>query len=133
MSNDNLWYGYLDAGEKSSPVIMDAKLDTANPATVYLFNFKRGEIIEYRRDIIEAKLRTLESPPNPDETTLKSAYTVIRDAFTPRGAQMAEQAEKNSTEAIPKKRAATIKDREEEMLAPLIDNEVSVDDDWGDD
>ena len=58
----NLWYGYLEAGANSSPVIRDDGLNTGNPKTVYLFNLARGCILEYSREIVEPKLRGPASP-----------------------------------------------------------------------
>ena len=56
---ETLWFGYLEAGEKGSAVVRDVTLGTANPATFYLFNLKRGKILEYKRNIAEPKLREL--------------------------------------------------------------------------
>ena len=59
-----LWYGYLNAGERSSPVLRDDRLDTGNPKTLYLYNLARGQILEYSREIVEKKLREFK----PDES-----------------------------------------------------------------
>jgi hypothetical protein len=79
------WYGYLMAGERSSPVLRDSLLDTGNAKTVYLFNLNRGEIIEYAREIVEKKLRDLK----PDETSyitkLYAGYKKVRRSFKERG------------------------------------------------
>ena len=53
-SSETLWFGYLEAGKKSTFVVRDVTLGTAMPETLYLFNFDRGKILEYRRDIVEA-------------------------------------------------------------------------------
>src|SRR3569623_949320 len=52
-------YGYLEAGNKSTAVVLDRTLNTGNPETLYLFNLARGEILEYSRKIVEPKLREL--------------------------------------------------------------------------
>ena len=104
MSENNLWYGYLNAGEKSSPVLMDQRLSTANPNTVYVFNLKRSEIIEYRRDIVEAKLRELSEEENSIIKELKSAYTKVRSGFVPRGAKVSSIPEKGTETATAKKK-----------------------------
>jgi hypothetical protein len=79
-----LWCGFLEAGEKGGPVVRDSSLDTGNPATVYLFNLIRNRILEYRRDIVEPKLREL----RPDELamvkSLRAAFEAARGDFTPR-------------------------------------------------
>ena len=46
MSTKDIWYGYLDAGEKSSPVVRDASIDTSKNK-IYLYNHARGEFVEY--------------------------------------------------------------------------------------
>ncbi len=53
------WYGYLMAGECRSPVLRDGRLETGNPMTIYIYNLKRGERIEYALEIVEKKLREL--------------------------------------------------------------------------
>ena len=82
--NRNLWYGFLDAGVRSSPVIIDLALTTDKPDTVYVFNHNRNKILEYKRDIIDSKLREF----NADETALISvltaAYEQAREAFFPK-------------------------------------------------
>lgn len=89
MSDKNYWFGYMEAGEKSSPVLRDNRIDTGNPETLYLFNLKRNEILEYRRDIIEPKLRDLDDKEQPLSGELQSAYIDVRSRFTPRGGKVA--------------------------------------------
>ncbi|ADE14646.1 hypothetical protein Nhal_1503 [Nitrosococcus halophilus Nc 4] len=83
MKEKRLWYGYLDAGQKSTLVVLDHSLQTGNEQTVYLFNLARGKFLEYQRQIVEPKLREL----NPEQTTatkqLKTAYTKARRNFKP--------------------------------------------------
>ena len=55
----SLWFGFLEAGTKGSLVVRDHSIDTGSPTTIYLFNFEKGRILEYRRDIAEPKLREL--------------------------------------------------------------------------
>ena len=75
------WYGYLTAGERSSPVLRDSRMETGNPKTIYMFNLKRGEIIEYALEIVEKKLRDLK----PDESgyigELDAGYKKARRSF----------------------------------------------------
>jgi hypothetical protein len=79
-----LWFGFLEAGEKSSPVIRDRSLNTGQASTIYLFNMKKGRIIEYRRDIVEPRLRKLNQDELGLRAELESAYGLVRPAFTPR-------------------------------------------------
>jgi hypothetical protein len=81
-----VWVGYLEAGEKSSLVVRDSKLDTGNPATIYLFNLKKGRILEYRREIVEAKLRDLDPEDRENQKHVLDAYAKARNGFTTRAA-----------------------------------------------
>jgi hypothetical protein len=102
MSDNTLWYGYLEAGERSSAVAMDNRLNTGDPTTVYLFNLQRGEIIEYKRAIVEPKLRELKGKEQELEGELKNAYRKARNGFTPRGAKVASVPEKGRPAAAAK-------------------------------
>ncbi len=81
-----LWFGFLEAGAKGSPVVRDDALSTGRPSTVYLFNFMKGRILEYRRDIVEVKLRELATEELSLIPELGSAYEEVRQAFQPRPA-----------------------------------------------
>ncbi len=91
----SIWHGYLMAGERSSPVLQDERLDTGNPKTFYMFNLKRGEILEYAREVVERKLRELK----PDESSfiaeLDAGYKKARRNFRDRGATI-----RNITERV---------------------------------
>ena len=89
MSEKHYWFGYLEAGEKSTPVLRDNRIDTGNPDTIYLFNLKRREILEYRREIIEPKLRELDDGEQAVNSELQSAYQEARNHFIPRGNKIA--------------------------------------------
>lgn len=78
MRGNVLWYGYLEAGDKSTPVVFDRRLDTGNPETVYLFNLERDTIVPYKRAIVDAKLRELGAHETGLIGRLKSAYTRAR-------------------------------------------------------
>lgn len=80
MSKNDIWYGFLQAGKKSSPVVRDTRLRTNNPKTIYLFNYAQGKFLEYSREVVEPKLQDLRS----DEdllNELKSAFRVARKVF----------------------------------------------------
>lgn len=83
-----VWYGYLEAGARSSPVIRDDRLDTGNRKTVYLFNLARNSILEYARDIVEPKLRELRADESDTVTELDSAFKKARRGFKDRGADV---------------------------------------------
>ncbi len=80
-----VWYGYLTAGERSSPVLRDSRLETNNPKTVYLFNLSRGEIIEYALEVVEKKLRELKSAESGWIAELDAGYKKARRRFRGRG------------------------------------------------
>ena len=76
-----LWYGYLEAGAKSTPVIRDERLDTGNGKTMFLFNLARGQILEYSREIVESKLRELKPGEADAVDKLNAAYGEARRAL----------------------------------------------------
>jgi hypothetical protein len=79
-----LWFGMLEAGEKGSLIVRDGTLDTGTPATIYLFNVKKGRILEYRRDVVEPKLRELTADEGAMVPSLTSAFEQARAGFVPR-------------------------------------------------
>jgi hypothetical protein len=83
-SKKKVWFGFLEAGAKASPVVRDSELDTGDPKTVYLFNSTKGKILEYRRDIVEVKLRDLADDELPMVPELRKAYKQVRETFEPR-------------------------------------------------
>lgn len=89
MSDKHYWYGYLEAGEKSSHVLQDFRLNTGNAGTLYLYNLKRNEILEYKREIITPKLRPLGKQEQKLNEQLVSAYLEVRRTFQPRGERAA--------------------------------------------
>ena len=107
MSKDSLWFGYLEIGEKSSPVAQDPKLLTGKPDTIYLFNLQRNAIVEYKRDIVEPKLRELNGKEAALTKELKKAFNKAVKEFTPRGKST------NILEALPAKPAPKKKQKEE--------------------
>ena len=85
MSNTKSVCKYLDAGAKSSAVVLDPNLSTGNEQTIYLYHQQRDRIIEYRRDIVEAKLRELSDDEAKGSAALLQAYQQARADFLPRG------------------------------------------------
>lgn len=85
MSEKDTWFGYLEAGAKSSPVLIDPGLSTGNTKTVYVFNLARRAILEYAREILDAKLRPLQATERSVVGELQAAYAQARVGFTPRG------------------------------------------------
>jgi hypothetical protein len=80
MSAKDFWYGVLEAGEKSSPVVRDHTLD-ASEGKIHLYNYVRNQFIEYAKAIVEPKLRELAADDiSLDE--LDKAFKAARQAFT---------------------------------------------------
>jgi hypothetical protein len=79
MNAKDTWYGVLDAGEKTSPVVLDATLD-ASQGKVWLYNHVRNQFIEYARAIVEPKLRELTTDDIPKKE-LDVAFKEARRAF----------------------------------------------------
>ena len=96
-----LWYGYLEAGNRSSPVIRDEQLDTGSKKTVFLFNLARGEILEYSRDVVEPKLRELKSSEAKSIKKLDAAYAEARRNFKDHRALPLNIPEKGSSSRRP--------------------------------
>jgi hypothetical protein len=86
-SKNSVWHGYLEAGNRSSPVIHDDKLETGSAKTMFLFNLERREILEYSREIVEPKLRELKSSEIKLIKALDAAYTDARRHFKDRRAR----------------------------------------------
>ncbi|MFN2309603.1 MAG: hypothetical protein ABR553_07690 [Gammaproteobacteria bacterium] len=76
-----LWYGYLEAGDKSTPVIRDENLDTGNSKTLFLFNLARGQILEYAREVVEPKLRELKPGEATQIAALNAGFGEARRAL----------------------------------------------------
>jgi hypothetical protein len=82
--NKQLWYGFLEAGPKSTAVLIDANLSTGNPDTLYMFNLARDRILEYSRALVEPKLRELDEGDTSLIDQLEAGFAGARDAFQPR-------------------------------------------------
>ncbi len=59
MGKNAIWCGFLEAGKKSSLVVLDTRLEMNNSKTIYLFNYAQGKFLEYSHEIVEPKLRDL--------------------------------------------------------------------------
>lgn len=133
MSKSSLWFGFLDAGSKSSPVVLDARLDTGDPQTLYLFNQHRSTILEYRREIVEAKLREL-ADGEGDIKSLRSQFQSARRSFTPRGGTI--HIPETAPAARPSNTAPKDVDPPDDDIDVddiELDDDLEDDDDWDDD
>ncbi len=80
MSEKNIWYGVLEAGEKTSPVVRDASLE-ASQNKIYLYNYVRNQFIEYSQAIAEPKLREL-AAGDISQDELDKAFKTAYQAFS---------------------------------------------------
>lgn len=75
MNKSQIWYGFLDAGKRSSAVVIDPKINAGMDSKIYVYNLARNQILEYKRDIVESKLRDLTKEEEGQMLAeLKSAY-----------------------------------------------------------
>ena len=119
----NLWYGYLEAGANSTPVLRDDRLNTGNPKTVFLFNLARGRILEYALEIVEPKLRELKGKESKAIAELDAGYKEARRDFKDRSARILNIPERGGAA-----RKASQSEREEDF-AEMSDDD-SGDDSW---
>jgi len=75
MKKQKLWYGYLEAGKKSSPVVIDRNMDTGENHTVFIYNHNKKEILKYVRDMVDPKLRELTAKEKELESSMKKGFT----------------------------------------------------------
>lgn len=129
MSNNNIVCKYLEAGAKSSAVVLDPSLHTGNEQTIYLYHQQRNQIIEYRRDIVESKLRDLNSDEAKAAKALQQAYEQARPGFTPRGAAVLDIPEKSSAPAKPTPAAARSDSDDADDVDFVDDNDLLDDED----
>jgi len=79
MSTKDIWYGVLEASEKSAPVVRDLSIQSGNDR-LWLYNHARNSFVEYSQAIVEPKLRELNENDIPlDE--LDRAFRAARQAF----------------------------------------------------
>lgn len=74
MSKQKLWYGFLEAGSKSSPVVVDHSMDTGEKSSLFIYNHNRQEILKYVREVVEPKLRELTIQEKELESALKKGF-----------------------------------------------------------
>jgi hypothetical protein len=81
MSKQKLWYGFLEAGKKSSPVIIDHSMNTGEKNSVFIYNHNRQEILKYVRELAEPKLRELTAKEKELEASLKKGFAESLKTF----------------------------------------------------
>lgn len=123
---NSLWFGFLDAGAKGSLVVRDHSIDTGAPNTIYLFNFAKGRILEYRRDIAEPKLRELNDKEREKLRDLRQAFNKARNGFTPRVAVRAPRVRKPEPEPEPEPEIPDF-EADDDLPPPVSDDDADGD------
>ena len=80
MKDKHLWFGYLQAGDKSSLVVQDSRVESGDKRSLYLYNHLRKQMVEYRRDIIEPKLRDAQPEEFNAEELTRAYQQALRQA-----------------------------------------------------
>ncbi|EGR4265764.1 hypothetical protein ACPF3V_003455 [Vibrio cholerae] len=76
---NRFWYGYLNEGNgKGTIVVFDRQAPRLPDDQVYLFHFKRNELVIYKKDIVRTKLRPLEEIEKSVLFAVDSAYFQAR-------------------------------------------------------
>ena len=114
MSTKRFWFGFLEAGERSSAVLRDDTLKTGNPETAYIFNLQRKEILEYKLDIVQPRLKELDDESTISELT--AAYAVCKKDFKPRNQTT------STPEVAPAEKASKVEPEKSEELVDLASN-----------
>lgn len=134
MKDKNLWVGYLSLANKKTLVASDERVDTGNRKTIFLYNQDRNDIVEYSREIIQAKLSDApESDYNTDaiasafqKALRKSMPNLYRLVFTPNA----------GGSSLPKEKRAAPAPSDDEGMGGEVgfdDEGFDMDDDDGDD
>ena len=79
MNTEQFWFGYLDAGAKSSPVLRDNELKSSSPDNICLFNLQKNQIVEYKAEIVSQRLRALNDGDTIAEMTSK--YQLAKQSY----------------------------------------------------
>ncbi len=127
MSDNPIWTGFLEAGDKSTLVVRDPRLDTGNPKTIYLYNHRRGAFLEYAAAIVEPKLRELTAEEQKQSHELLKAFRKCRELFTPRGDRLLALAQQSARTPL---RVRPPADTDDDS-APFLDDADEID--WDDD
>jgi hypothetical protein len=129
MAKNFIWCGYLEAGDKSTPVVIDDRLETGNPETMYLFNLKRNEILTYNRGIVQPKLRELRDDEAGVVQDLKNAFSKARRGFKIRMEPVAMSAGRRQKAVNDR----TFVDNTEDLSDIGVEYEPVTDEEWSDD
>ena len=125
MSKQKLWYGFLEAGNKSSAVVIDHSMDTGDKNTLFIYNHNRQEILKYVRELAEPKLRELTAKEKELESALKKGFS---EAFKTLKYPLAKTFD-SPAKAKPSPKADTPKEEPEVEISEMDDEDIWEDDD----
>ena len=125
----NLWFGMLEAGAKSSPVVRDPALETGIPTTIYLFNHRRGAIREYQLSIVERILRELTVDEQQLVGPLEEAFEKARNGFVPRYTPPSRTRSRRPKEIVLPEVESDSEPDDDEPFPPAFDDADDDDDD----
>ena len=129
MKKHKLWYGFLEAGSKSGPVVIDRNMETGDGNTIFIYNHNKGEILKYVRELVEPKLRELSVKEKQLEISLKKGFMASLDTVKfklPKALNIPEK-------GIPETKEDTSSNDTELATAGLDDDDVDLDWDDSDD
>ena len=130
MKKHKLWFGFLEAGSKSSPVVIDRSMEMGDGNTLLIYNHNKKEVLKYVRELVEPKLRELTAQEKKLEASLKKGFSESLKTIKfniPKALNIPEK-------EIPKPTNDTIPEVAELDVKELDDDadDDDVDDDWKD-
>lgn len=120
MSTNDIWYGILDAGDKSTPVVRDLSMQAASDK-VWLYNHVRNAFVEYSLAIVEPKLREL-AKGDITQDELDRAFKAARQAYTATRKIRTWDDKKPAAKPARKKEDADIEIADDDEIEEFIDD-----------
>ncbi len=115
-------FAYLEANDQSTPVAWHTGVDAGDRNYVYIYNAKRGEILKYRREIVEPKLRELSG----DETSLIPELTKAFNTAVKQIQRHSSEQDLHSPKRKPAKTTKVVADTETEIAD--VDRDYALED-----
>lgn len=130
MKNKHLWVGYLTLSDKKKTLVAsDERVETGKPKTLFLYNQERDQIIEYSREIIQAKLK--DAPEvDYDSKKMSAAYKKALKTKLPNLYRIIFAANAGVQTPVKEKETASITDDDDDI--DIDDNFATHDDDISD-
>jgi hypothetical protein len=130
MKNKHLWVGYLTLPDKKKTLVAsDDRVETGKSSTIFLYNQERDQLVEYNREIIEAKLK--DAPEEDyDAKKMADAYKKALRTKLPNLYRVIFAPNSGIRAPVKEKKAAVIADDDDIEIDDSFDMD---DDDSGDD